>query len=645
MFKNKKNDQKRHISSIRFFPAKTLSLYSTFLFISLLITSVMPRSPDYKFEQISLEQGLSQSWITTIIQDTVGFLWISTHDGLNMFDGYNFKVYRHDPLDSTSLSGNWITNIHTDRQGRLWIILGVGGLSIFDPASQHFLYHSLSSEKKASVNAKLVQTFYEDRSGTIWLGTRAGGLIRVIFPEDTGEAVSTSPSQYQLERFLPNPDNPSSISDSSISKIYQDRTGSLWVGTQNGGLNLLVESGNSKNSPNDIEFKTFRYESGEKSGISDNHITEIYEDRDGGLWIGTRSGGVNKMVQSPDSSISFIHLKKENGYLKDNSVTDIYQDQSGILWIGTVNSGLQAFLKNQEATTQTSTFNHIENRYLIKNYLCNQKSPTSRGRRIRKIYEDSYADIWVLTDEKGVFRYDREQDRFRLYLTDPPGTSSQKEDLVTTLYEDHSQNLWIGTSHSGLRKLSRNEPYFRHYKHNPNDSHSLSHDYINDFYRDRSGNLWIATRNGLNIFHREKNRFERFFADGKENRFPGDSQINTIHQSRSENNIYWIGTTKSGLVRWNFTENSFKQFMNDPKDSRSLSHNWVWTIYEDSIGNLWIGTLGGGLNKFDPQTELFTRYSVGEPPGGSSSKYVWTFYASRRVKYIQSENRSLYPFF
>ncbi|MGH7450262.1 MAG: ligand-binding sensor domain-containing protein, partial [bacterium] len=270
---------------------------------------------DLEFERISLEQGLSQSVVTCILQDRRGFLWFGTMDGLNKYDGYGFTVYKHDAQDSNTISDNSITAIYEDRFGMLWIGTREG-LDCFDRMTERFAHYRHDPAKPHSLSHNSITAICEDRTNGgnwLWVGTLGGGLD--LFDRKT----------KQFFHYTPDPDKPNSLSSDQVRAIHIDGSGVIWVGTS-GGLNEMVLDKSDGRIQPAAQFTHFKNDPNDPNSLSHNLIWSIYEDRTGNLWLTTFGGGLNKFDRV---SRQFKHYKndpKNPNSLSHNTTRPICED-------------------------------------------------------------------------------------------------------------------------------------------------------------------------------------------------------------------------------------------------------------------------------------------------------------------------------
>lgn len=544
----------------------------------------------YKFQHISVEQGLSQSSVFCLLQDSKGFMWFGTEDGLNRYNGFEFKVYGHDSQDPNSLSDTWVRALCEDRSGTLWIGTRYGGLNRFNRESESFASYRHDPNNQNSLSNDYVSSIYEDQSGLLWIGTRGGGLDKLDRKTDTF-------THYKNDRA-----NPYSLSDDAVTSIYEDRSGTLWIGTVEGGLDKFDRQTE--------RFISYRHELADQTSLSDNFVFTIYEDPGGALWIGTIGGGLNKFDRATGAFTHYRHKPADANSLSNDNVRALHEDTSGALWIGTQGGGLDKFDR------QKGRFTHYRKIPANPDSLSNNY--------IFSIYEDRSGMFWVGTDGGGACNFNPEA-KFMTYRSDPSDPYSLGNNLVQSICEDKAGTLWIGTVDDGLDKLDRETERFTHYKPNAADPYSLSGQNVSAILEDKSGALWVGTDSGgLSKFDRERQKFTHYrHNDADPHSLSGD-EITSVFEDRA--GVLWVGTGSEGLNKFNSKTAAFTHYVSIPDNPNSLSSNSISEIYEDRGGALWIGTRLG-LNRFSRETETFTRYS-NDPsdPSSLSNNYVSSIY-------------------
>lgn len=543
------------------------------------------------FERISLEEGLSQSVVNAIIQDSKGFMWFATQDGLNKYDGYTFEIYEHDPHDPTTLSDNYIECLIEDDTGIIWVGTYGGGLNSYDPHTETFTRYLHDPNDSNSPANNEIRALLTDQRGYLWIGTWGGGLDRF------------DPKREAFTHFTHDPEDTSSLSHNVVRSIFEDSSGNLWIGTWGGGLNRF-----------DPERQIFsRYCSGSDfpEGPRSDRIRAICEEPDGDLWLGTDEG-LNRF--DPESSIFRCYrAETSKGHaLASNEVTSLSPVESGGIWLGTYGGGLSKFRPDSETFY---TYRHEPD------------DPQSLSHDdVIAVFEDRAGVLWVGTDTGGLSKYSPAKARFRHYTTGVDETRGLSHKDVWTLYEDRDGIVWIGTS-NGLTRADLEHDEFRYYRHVESDETSLIDNEVFSLCQDSRGTLWIGTAGGFNKFDRLTGRFTRFTHEPNNPNSLSDPAVFVIKEAHG--GVLWLGTEVGGLNRFDPVTGAFVRYQHDSGDDNSLCNDEVMSILVDREGVVWVGT-GQGLDRFDPETEEFIHYRYDpEDPKSLSNNAVYTLVQSQ----------------
>ncbi len=545
------------------------------------VPSLHTQQQRFHFDRLSLNEGLSQSIINVIHRDQKGFLWIGTQSGLNKYDGYDFKIYKQNPFDSTSISDNLITSIYEDRSGDLWIGTNAGGLNWFDSEKETFRHFRNIADDSTSISNDFVLFVTGDSEGHIWVITIDGGIDQL------------NPETGKFRRHRHHPKNQNTLCHNGIRMFFEDNSKTIWIGTLS-GLNMYDREG--------AQFIRYEPQKSNPNSLSYNEVTSIYESpaEPGILWISTgelrrfSEGGGFCRFDTKEEKFTHFNLRRKNYFDRSGNITgQILEDKDGLFWICST-QGLVSFDRNSEK---------------LKYYLPAPNSPNASRNIVTSITQDIKGDLWITTFARdGIYHFDRETKTFFNCANDPADPASLSNNDVQRVYQDPTGVFWIGTNVGGLNKLYQFAKKFQAFTHDPNNSNSLNASIVRSFCEDHLGQLWVGLGGGgLDMFNPERTSITHYQTDQRD---PfGLSNNGVFALCEDKYGTLWIGTFGGGLDRLDKGRANFKNYNNVSNDLTSLSNNFVRAIFEDSESNLWIGTDDGGLNKYNRSSDNFTRYT------------------------------------
>lgn len=566
--------------------------------------STQSQSTQHTLRQLSVEQGLSSSYIQDIAQDQDGFLWVATPNSLNRYDGYSFKTFTHQTNDPNSLGSNKISSLLVTRDGTLW----VGGLELnkFDAATQTFVRFAVSDDQ-------VIWDIYEDNQGLLWFNGPGLGLR--AFDAKTGQLV---------HHFVHDPANPDTISSDNIHAIAEDSQGNLWLGTEagismfspeaqtfiqyavppdlpdlsqhqvrdlivasNGEVWAATSLGVMVFTPDEATWQHYRHLPEQLQSLSTDDTWSVYQDSQDNIWIGTDKQGLERFI--PETQ-TFEHFPAEIGTpntIPTGAIINISEDDSGALWLSTSGFGM-------------SQFKPDGSRFRL--YRHNDHDRDSLGfDNLQDLHESSDGTIWLATDGGGLDHFSPETEAFVHYRYDSERLNSLSSDSVIAIDEDSQGSLWIGTWAGGLNQFDVQTQEFQHYRHNPDQPNGLANDNIPRVFVDNQDHIWLSTwGEGVQKFDPDTQTYVTFSpAPSNAGIKIVNRYVNDIHQS--PDGSIWFGG-HDGLEKLNPVTGEVRQF-------EINRHNDIFDIYEDSQGLLWLAT-ADGLVRFNSKTETFTTYGL-----------------------------------
>ena len=572
---------------------------------------VYAQTPAFQFNRIDISQGLSNNQVKGVFKDSRGFIWFATMSGLNRYDGYQFRIFRHSPRDTVSLSDNYIVRVFEGPEKKIWVETH-SGFNILDPVTETVNRNIAGYLKKLSLPALAVSSLVKDAEGNCWFlmagqslykysaGTGKTSLVYEL-PQGVSPVASmaqdnlgdiwmvhtngsTEKISYKTGKIVFRTDALAALMKNELLNysIFADNQGELWYYVSAGARGVfhyapasgLLEVIN-RDSPG--------------SRLNNNIVVGILQDNEGKIWISTDHGGVNVLDKTNRTIKYVVNQADDSKSLSENSVSTSYKDPDGFIWIGTYKHGVNYHHSN------------IIKFPLFRNIPTNKASLQFDD--INDFAEDAKGNLWVGTNGGGLICYNRTRGSFTQYLHNPANTNSLSNDVIVTLYVDKQQKLWIGTYFGGLDCYDGRQ--FTHYRHNPADSNSLPDDRIFEIMEDSQNNLWIGTLSGgLNRLDRQKNIFYHY----------KPYEQNSVHafyiselMEDKEGNI-WVGSS-NGIDLLEKKTGKFTYYSTFNTDPRGLSNSSVLSMLQDSRGRVWVGTTDG-LNVFNKQTNTFKSFRI-----------------------------------
>jgi signal transduction histidine kinase/ligand-binding sensor domain-containing protein len=502
-----------------------------------------------------------------MLQDSGGFLWFGTQNGLFRYNGYTLKPYGLYSGPSDRFASNFITSLCEGDDKNIWIGTFGGDLFRLDPQTEEYADFSNTLQNTDGPGSTAIRAIYRDDAGKLWIGTQNKGLGCL------------DPASGKLKYYKSSPDGMPRLSSDAVTSICRDKAGILWVGTTE-GLN--------KYDPRSGSFLPHENRTNAPGHPEDNPITSLYADKAGVLWIVTGNGGLDRV-----DTASGEYLDNSFPELENLKVTAVCEDRSGRIWVGTYGSGVRMLDKDSGKFTRGFSQNMA-----------------SRDYRVASLYADSSGNLWIGTEGSGIDRINTNLN-FISYKNHENPDISFSDDVVLSICKDRSGVLWIGTANGGVNRFDRESSRITYYQHDPKDSGSISSNTVNSIYEDSHGTLWFGTIDGtLNRFEPASGTFSHYKINNVENPNAGDNGILKLLEGKD--GTLWACAANGGLVRFDRSTGQFAQLTTNPQDPYAISSNHVLSIAEDEAGILWVGTGVGGLNRLDTATGRFTCYNLNE---------------------------------
>jgi len=552
----------------------------------LTLNTLFAQSQSLYFQNLSLDDGLSQSTILAIQQDQLGLMWFCTQDGLSRYDGNTFRVYRQNFSDSTSIVHNRLSAILEDRKGQIWIGTNGGGLTRYNPYTAQFIAYNKSAKRVNYLPAERISSLLQDQSGYIWCASESGVFRRY---SDFGE----------FDR-IPVAGIPE---DAGINALAEGEDGRIWVATDN-TLTFIHPTENKSNS----------WSLTDPGAI----IQSLLVDTDNTLWIATKAGLYQLQNKSDSGNTAKEPILFQGAFPEDADVSSVYQKYENELWIATQSDGLFC-LNTQSGELKQYTYDESRKGALSDN-------------RVRSVFIDHANIIWVGTTIGGVDRAELNRKPFEVLRHNPVDPTSLINSCVYSIAKDGSGRLWIGTA-DGLNQLDDAMRSVRLIRNDLVDSTSISSSRIWSLAADSTDEniLWVGTNHGLNRIQISSGKAQRFVA--------GDTglQSNRIFALHTDSNgKVWVGTDGGGLHLIDPDTGEIEAFENTISDPSAPGKN-ILSLAEGPIGTLWVGTRRGLFKTSIEQIQFHQIAKVGDENKKLSDQSIWSILPDDEKLWIGTE--------
>lgn len=584
----------------------------------------------FRFERMGSEDGLSQNTAFSILFDSKGFMWIGTMNGLNRYDGFEFKIYRSSTENGNNFTNNRVTNLWEDKKGFIWLETYDGYYHFFNPESETFT--SIPYNEETEIKNGAMQFFLQYSEDVIILGSSVSELFYLKYDSEQ--------NTYIPKHFTERSESP--LSDSGVRFIHKDANGNIWIGTRK-GLNFIT----AKDLLNDkIIFRhQFVYASftaacettremwfgtenhgilaydknlqttrtlnySNKTGLISDNISNLYITKNRMIIVGFENNGV--MVTDSTG----LRWKRINFHSRDLGA--IYEDKTGNIWLTAIKFG----------TTRLDMKNLSSKYYELTPAAIKPLTDLERA----QFFEDSKGNLWLGLHGSGLALYNRATDRFDFFRNDPKDPNTISSNFVHCISEDKSGQLWAGTGQvlGGIEKVILRNSAFEHFLPEKNGKDILDN-IARAILEDSNKYLWVATKAGrLHLYDSTLKQVNVFLT------LPGignESLRNITYSIFLDNKNYlWIGSKGYGLsvtttplssLTHNYKDIRFRRFEYSHKDTSSLGNNNIYSICQDKMNNIWVATYGNGINLIkDPYSNDLKFIRINQQNSNISSNLV-----------------------
>lgn len=566
--------------------------------------------PPYFYHLLN-DRSVEENSITYIAQDSIGQMWFATKDGLIRYDSKTFYTYRKNPENKHSIGGNFVERIFVNRDGGVWIGTEPAVLSKYNPITDDF-------NCIEGISGGRIKDIKQDKEGLLWITSNTTlysyneltkqldkyeledssiGIDRLLITSDNSIWITTNQnyilefSAGTFEKLFIVPEN--SLHLNKPTQIYsnyyleEDHNGYLWISTPYGYL--LKYDRQTK------QLSKFVFEDLSKDPVLlDNEritVMFLFEDKGNNLWLGTWFNGLYKISEDRKAFAQYLPQQHDPNSISNTIVHSGFQDRMGYLWFGTEFAGINILKKKNKFSVISHGINGTNDSKSLPSLL------------YETIAVDHTDRVWIATAGGGLYYFKKENPN-KLFLVNLPAKVKSWE-WVYTILCDSKGFLWLGTN-NGLIKYHPDTKETIQYLHDKDNYQSIMSNSVVSIIEDKNGTIWIGTPKGLSKLKRDSKSFYHFTHDNDDPKSLSDNRVTCLYTDKEQN--IWVGTL-NGLNKLNATAGNFTSFTHNYEDKNSIGANKINSIHEKN-NCLWIGTQGGGLNRYDFETKSFMFFDV-----------------------------------